>query len=246
MHAPLRVHVSPFGGDNPDRIIKPAKKEKVDRLYLFTMSDRDRYAPQFKVLCQQIIDQNVVDPKELRIRKCNFFDFSELMTLNASIIREEQLANNLIYYNVSTGGAFLSITSILSCFLFKATPYYCVMHYDPDFVPDDPEIIYFPKYTIPYPSKDLIQFLAKINNITRLRQSKALSKAECLEILESLQPGKKFNERTSSKYNILKYGYLDNRQLENLISVEKNPRGKVRLTSEGEFAVQLFSSFFGI
>jgi len=210
------------------------------------MSDPDRYAKIFQELCQSVKDQKVVDPTELKIKKCNFYNFNELMTLNAAIIREERNAGNLIYYNVSTGGALLSIASILCCLLFNATPYYCMMDYATQTVPDNPEILSFPQYKIQHPDKDLIQFLAKIDQTINSRQSKTLSKAECLEILEDLQPGKNFNERTSSKYNILKYGYLDKLQVENLISVENRPRGKVRLTPAGEFAVQLFSSFFGI
>ncbi len=246
MDAPLRVHVAHFGSpSDPDRIIKPALKGRADRLYLLTMKDPDLLAKKFDALCQRVKNNHVVDPAELRIRKCNFYNFNETMATNAAIIRDEQNAGNTVFYNVSTGGALLSIASILCCFLFGATPYYCKMDYKTHQVPDNPDLLDFPQYKIQYPDKETIQFLLKIRETTKSRPSKTLSKTECLEILAKLQP-KKFQDKTSSKYNILKYAYLDKLESEGLIQVEKRTRGKVQLKGPGEFAVQLFSSFYGL
>ncbi len=166
------------------------------------------------------------------------------MAINATIIREEQDAGNHVYYNVSTGGALLSIASILCCFLFDATPYYCVMDYKTGKVPDNPEILDFPPYKIKPPDLSSIQFLRGVYEVVKSSPSKVISKSECLDILKEIKTAKKSKEKTSSDYNILKYGYLDKLEEEKLISVEKRPRGKVRITPAGEFAVQLFSAFY--
>ncbi len=243
MDAPLRVHVAHFGSPyDTDRILKPALEGKADRLYLMTMRDPDLYAKNFEELCQDVKKSHIPD---LRIKRCNFFDFNELMVTNATIIREEQDAGNHIYYNISTGGALLSIASILCCFLFDATPYYCKMDYRTRQVPDNPEILLFPPYKIKPPDPGTIQFLRGIYDIVKSRQSKKISKSECLDVLKSIKTDK-FKEKTSSDYNILKYGYLDKLEEQTLITVEKNPRGKVEITRAGEFAIQLFSAWYNL
>jgi len=63
--------------------------------------------------------------------------------------------------------------------------------------------------------------------------------------MEQLHPKEVFS-KTSGDYNKLKFRYLDKLEERKYIKIERKPRGKVKISSEGEFALKIFSIFFGL
>jgi hypothetical protein len=52
--------------------------------------------------------------------------------------------------------------------------------------------------------------------------------------------------KSSGTYNKLKFKFLDKLTRDNLITVEPSSRGRVSITPEGQFAVDVFSAYYDL
>ena len=148
-------------------------------------------------------------------------------------------------FNLSTGGNLLSSAGMLSCILFDAEPYFLVKDFKKGKIPANPEILPFPKYNIIHPEKSLINFLLSIKREMDLNKTDIISKRQCLSLMEQLHPDEVFS-KTSGDYNKLKFRYLDKLEERKYIEIENKPRGKIRITRDGEFALKIFSIYYGL
>jgi len=241
MQVSLRVHIIPIGNDQEERIFKPVEILNADRVYLITMRGEDIFKDKFNLIKKGLIAKNLIRKNELKEIFCNLYDFYDLIQTFGKIIKNELKERNKVFFNISTGGKLISTAGILACIIFGATPYYCKKDYKKNVIPENPEIIWFPKFHFQKPEKDLIKFLIKMDNYIKSRMINKISKKECIEILREIHPEIKISERTSGPYNKLKYKYLD--KLKNLkyINIEQKARGKIEITKEGDLAMKIYS-----
>ncbi len=244
MQTPLRVHIIPIGDDIVDRIVKPAKFPRPDRIYLINFRGKTRFENVRGEVKKQLIDQGIVSPSELFEIECNFYNFTEVLQTYAKIMRDEQQKGNTISFNVSTGGKLNSLAGMLACLLFGATPYFCKQDFEHGIIPDQPDILHFPKYHIEKPAAELVQFLLALQKRGGKQEAPKFTKGECLEVMQELNPDMKLSGKTSGDYNKLKFRYLDKLLDCGYIAVAPGIRGKVAITDAGQFAVDIFSAYY--
>ena len=152
---------------------------------------------------------------------------------------------NKVYFSLSTGGNLLSSAGMLSCILFDAEPYFLVKDFKKGKIPANPEILPFPKYNIVHPEKALIKFLLSMKREMDLNKTDLISKGQCLRLMEQLHQDEVFS-KTSGDYNKLKFRYLDKLEGRKYIKIENKTRGKIRISTDGEFALKIFSIYYGL
>lgn len=235
------MHIIPIGDDDVDRIVVPAEIGKADRIYLITKKGKNLFADLVKNSKNLLLSKRIVQKDNLIEIRCDIFNFTELLEVFAKIIHEEKdLAGNHVFFSISTGGNLISAAGMLSCVLFGAEPYFLIKDFKRNKIPANPEILEFPKFKVNYPDKILITFLRKMRNHMRKTKSSLISKRKCLELMEKKQ------KYLPGDYNKLKYTYLDKLIKSNYIEIEDKPQGKVKITSDGDFSLEIFSIFYGL
>ncbi len=241
-----RVHIIPIGDDEIDRIVIPAEIGKADRIYLVTKKGKNLFADLVKNSKNVILTNRIVRKEDLIEIQCDIFNFTELLQTFAKIIKTEvKEGKNKVFFSLSTGGNLMSAAGMLSCILFDAEPYFLVKDFKKNKIPVNPEILPFPKYNVILPEKSLINFLYSMKEKMKMDEVEILSKRQCLYLMEQLHPNEVFS-KTSGDYNKLKFRYLDKLEERKYIEIEKKPRGKIRITNDGEFALKIFSIYFGL
>jgi hypothetical protein len=241
-----RVHIIPVGDDEVDRVVIPAKIGKADKIYLVTMTKgKDLYTDIFENSKKKILNLGIVQEEDLIETRCDIFNFTEIIQTFANIIRKERKDNNIVFFSLSTGGNLLSAAGMLACVLFGAEPYFCKKDYEKNEIPFNPEILPIPKYNIIYPEKSLIYFLLLIRNEMVRNNTDKISKGECLNLMKQIHPNEKFS-KTSGDYNKLKFRYLDKLVERKYIKIDIKPRGKIKISKDGKFALKIFSIFYGL
>ncbi|KKN53278.1 hypothetical protein LCGC14_0604120 [marine sediment metagenome] len=241
-----RVHIIPIGDDDVDRIVIPAEMGKADRIYLIFKEGENLFADIVEKSRNIILTKRIVKKEDLIDKACDIFDFSKLLQEFAEIIRLERIEKgNDVFFSLSTGGNLLSAAGMLSCMLFGAEPYFLVKDFKENKIPVNPEILPFPKYNVFLPEKSLIQFLFSISEEMRKNGIEILSKKQCLRLMEQLHPNEVFS-KTSGDYNKLKFRYLNKLEVRNYIEIENKPRGKIKISPDGEFALKIFSIYYGL
>ncbi|MFX0098725.1 MAG: DUF6293 family protein [Candidatus Hodarchaeota archaeon] len=240
MIQPLRVHIIPVGDEIVERIIKPAEIGRADKIYFIRFSGNDLFENTFLKARDALVDS--LNKLEVIEKRCNYYEFPELMKIYAEIFREEQNVGNTIFVNVSTGGKLNSIAGTLACMLFGGFPYFCIKDFTTGKIASDP-ILNLPVYSVNKPEKELLQFLVDIKK--RMGKSQTISKKECLVMLKNAGvPGFSASDRTSKFYNKLKFRYLDKLLARKYIKVGAGSRGEISITPEGKFALDTFSIYY--
>ncbi|MHA1148729.1 MAG: HFX_2341 family transcriptional regulator domain-containing protein [Promethearchaeota archaeon] len=240
---PQRIHVIPIGDDEVDRIVIPTKMIKADRIYLIFKKGKNLFEELVKNCKNEILSNNIVQSDDLIEIKCDIFDFTELLQIFADIIRKEKKDHNTVYFSLSTGGNLMASAGMLSCIIFGAEPYFVKKDFKKNRIL--PEILPFPQFKIELPNISLISFLSKIKKEMEKQKSEMISKVDCLKIMEFLHPNEKLSN-TPGDYNKLKFRYLDKLEKRGYIEIEEKPRGKIQVTTEGEFALKIFSIYYGL
>ncbi len=246
MKYPQRVHIIPIGDDDVDRIVIPAEIGKADRIYLIIKKGKNLFEDLINNSIKEILTKGIVKEDDLIEIRCNIFDFTELLQIFAKIIRKErEVMKNKVYFSLSTGGNLLSAAGMLSCVLFDAEPYFLIKDFKKNKIPANPEILPFPKYNIIHPEKSLITFLLSIKEEMKAKKTDTISKGQCLRLMEQLHPKELFS-KTSGDYNKLKFRYLDKLEERKYIEIERKPRGKIKISTDGKFALKIFSIYYGL
>ena len=246
MKYPQRVHIIPIGDDDVDRIVIPTEIGKADRIYIITKKGKNLFADLVKSSKNEILAKNIVQKEDLIEIQCDIFNFTELLQIFAKIIRKERVEmKNKVFFSLSTGGNLLSAAGMLSCVLFDAEPYFLIKDFKRGRIPANPEILPFPKYNIILPEKSLINFLLSMKKGIDSNIADSISKRQCLSLMEQLHPNEVFS-KTSGDYNKLKFRYLDKLEERKYIEIENKPRGKIKISNDGEFALKIFSVYYGL
>lgn len=211
-----------------------------DKIYFIRFSDNDLFEKTFMNARDELLKE--LKRPEIIEKKCNYYEFPSLMKIYAEIFKEEE-QGNVIHVNVSTGGKLNSIAGTLACMLFGGFPYFCIKDFTTGTVPEEP-ILNLPVYNVDKPGKDLIKFLVDIKK--RMGKRKSISKKDCLIMLKNAGvQGFNSSDRTSKFYNKLKFRYLDKLLARNYITVGPGPRGEIQISKDGEFALEIFSIYYG-
>lgn len=243
MRFPQSVHIIPIGDDDVERIVVPVEIGKPDRIYLITKKGKNLFGNIVRNSKIEIIKKGILNKENIIEVRCDIFDFGELIRIFAEIIRKE--SGNRVFFSLSTGGNLLSAAGMLSCVLFNAEPYFLIKDFKKNKIPTNPEILPFPKLGIDLPDKLIIKFLLSMKSHMDIAKEDFISKSQCLSIMEEFHPKEEFL-KTSGNYNKLKFRYLDKLENRRYINIENKPRGKIRLTSDGQFALDIFATFYGL
>jgi hypothetical protein len=237
------VHIVPIGDDLVDRIVRPAELRRADRIYLINFREKTLFKEIETQVKQELLKLRTVP--ELIERQCDFYNFSEILQTYARIIHQEQQAGNAIFFNVSTGGKMNSLAGMLACLLFGVTPYFCMQDFKENYIPDPPILLNFPKFHVERPPLELVRFLLVLQGRGTGRVNPKFTKGECLEVMHDLNPEIPLAGKTSGDYNKLKFRYLDKLVERGYIELTPGLRGKVTITEEGKFAVEIFATYYG-
>lgn len=234
-----RVYIIPVGDDDVDRIVIPAKHGKADRVYLVTMAENDLF-------------QNIVQGAQSYLQKlkieviistCNLENFHDFILQIARIIQTERSKKNIIHYSISSGGNLAAAAGMLVCQIFQIQPYFIKKDFSIGKILDTQ--LNIPLYHIAVPEKHLIEFLEDMQTAMKISTSTSLSKKDCLELMKHRHSEEHFTS-SSGEYNKLKFRYLDKLVSYHFIALENKVRGKITITSEGQFALDFFAIYYNI
>ncbi|MHA1684396.1 MAG: HFX_2341 family transcriptional regulator domain-containing protein [Promethearchaeota archaeon] len=244
MKQSLRVHIIPVGDDIMERLFLPARMGRADKVYFITFSGDDIFGHVLEATRNRLIKEKVLKKEDIIEIRCDFYNFTELLSTYADLIRQEKDVGNQVFINLSTGGKLNGIAGMLACMLFNARPYFCKKDFVLNEIPEPPQIIEFPRYHIEPPSRELVQFLHVISKYMKSNRYHKISKGECLDLLKGYEHQFKDAKKSSGDYNKLKFRYLDKLRKHQYIIVEDKPRGHVLITEEGRFALEIFRIFY--
>ncbi len=247
----LRVHVAPVGDDLPARIVRPLIHGKADRVYLVHHEeDQDLFKNIRETVKAELNSNHILPMAEIHEISVDFYDFEALFQTYTAILRLETDRGNAVYLNVSTGGKLNSLTAMFACQLFGGHPYFCKKDFSANVIPENPEILAFPRYPVQQPPRVLVEFLQRVVDYMGVHGISKISKKECIEILAPVDEDFSLSTkkgRTSGAYNMLRFRYLD--PLEStwgFIKMEHKPRGKILITPEGLFGLKIFSIHYSL
>ena len=155
-----RVHIIPIGDDILDRITVPPQKGHADKVIFITKEGEDLFSDLVVKAQRALIEEHIVGPEMVIVRKCDIFDFTAVLELLAELIRKEQQDHNTVFISISTGGKLMAAAAMLACFLFGAEPYFLKMHYQTMTIPLVPEIFPVPRLSFEPPKKALTATVA--------------------------------------------------------------------------------------
>jgi CRISPR locus-related DNA-binding protein len=178
-----RVHIAPVGF-HINRVTEPCIRMRADKIYLLTQSDNDKAKSYLERIEKELSSQNFLSVDKLYV---NIWDLYDCISAFKTIFEKETDSN--LYVNVSTGSKIVSIASMLSCMIWRATPYYVHLDYgkkdDQKEINDNfmdetvTDIIELPVYKISGPREESLTILEIL-----LKNNGKIKKKKLIETLE--------------------------------------------------------------
>lgn len=238
----LRVHIAPIGFDPVQRVASPLIEQRADRVYLVSRSKRGDPASG---IVRQVEETLAKHPStEVKHVYAEIWDLFSCLEKYRNIFHSEE--GNHIYVNVSTGSKVLAMAGMLSCMLWKGTPYYTKLDYEdggPDKGADKRKVAgtdFLPVYQIHMPSAESL-FVLSIINSARGKMSKK-------DLIEKLQEAKLIprylpSQPKSAPHSRLRV-ILDPLQTQwHFIHIKsKGRRSEIFLTDQGYSALRIFGT----
>jgi hypothetical protein len=247
-----RVHIVPVGFE-VERITEPLERERADRVYLITRSDRDAAASFVEEVERRL--RKAPWPVDVRIVRTDLWDTFHAVSEYRRIFEAERRTDRHaagvlpLRVNVSTGTKITAIAGTLACMLWNGEPYYVqvsrswysdrpprarVVHDVVDRI--DPVHV----YELRAPAPELVQVLEALH-----RRGGSLRKRELIRELGLDRPGPGGAPPASPQ---AQHGRLA-RRLDPLeakwgfVATEaRGPRARVHLTDQGRVALTLFGA----
>ena len=226
------------------RVTEPLVKMLADKVYLVTYKENDdarKFVDQIK---DELHKYPHIDQQTIYV---DLWDLYECLEKFRQIVLTE--GQNHVFVNVSTGTKITSIAGMLSCMLWKATPYYAAVAYPktieaqppPTEIVEDPEVL--PVYDINKPKRESLQVLDLLKKSGgRMKKAQLINELEKLGVIR-LKDESIVKFTKSAKHSQLKV-ILDPMELEwNYVKVEANGRrSEVSLTEQGATALRIFGT----
>ena len=241
----LRVHIIPIGNANAERVMKPLKKLRPEKIYLYTASFKDAFLKDYNEVKSRLKSELNLSGKDIIEGKINYYDLVECMTEIAKIYHIENSMGNNVYINIS-GGTMLSVAGSLSRLFFGIIPYFTKKDYINNKFSQDPFIPNIPNLSLDILSKNHVLFLTAIKRYIDENQETGISKKETIDLINDLKIFPTSWEKKSNFYNKLNTHFLDELERKAIIKVERKPRGKIFLTDEASFVISVFGAYYGI
>lgn len=254
--ARARVHIVPVGFE-VERITEPIERERADRVYLVTRTDRDAAASFVETVRRRLAA--AAWPVDVRIVRTELWDTFEVVAAYRRIFAEERRIDRHapgvlpLRVNVSTGTKITAIAGTLACMLWNGEPYY--VQVSRSWYTDRPprargvhdvveRVDPVHVYELRAPAPELVEVLEALR-----RRGGSLRKRELLRELRLDRPGPDGGPGLSPQ---AQHGRLS-RRLEPLehrwgfVATEsRGPGARVRLTEQGRVALTLFATDGGV
>ncbi len=232
----------PVGYDTT-RVTEPLISRKADRVYFIRHEGDKGYSRYF-----EFIKEELADRKDLEIHEefVHIWDLFECLKKFKEIVRKEK--NNHVYVNVSTGSKITAIAGMLTSMLMpNVEPYYVHIEYPSqktqkkikkDTVKESNEL---PVFEINQPQKEFLSVLDILSEHGDMRKSKLIEELENKKIIKQRDKQKPFFT-DHAKHSQLR-AILDpmERNWDFIEIVGKGKRSKVKITSQGIFALRMFN-----
>lgn len=239
----LRIHIAPIGFDPVQRITSPLIEQRADRVYLVSRSKQGD--PASGIVRQ--VEAALAKYPSIEIKRvyAEIWDLFSCLEKYRDIFQSEKEGNH-IYVNVSTGSKVLAMAGMLSCMLWKGTPYYAKLDYEdggPDKGADKRKVTgtdFLPVYQIHMPSAESLLVLSIIN--------KAGGKTSKKELIEQLQEVRMIPRFQPSQPRSAPHGrlraILDPLETQwHFVQVKSwGRKSEVSLTEQGNSALRIFGT----
>lgn len=245
MKPSLRVHVIPFGRDEPKRIVYPTDYLKADKIYLLSISKKEARPVEYEEIKDALLKDVLSKPEDLIEKKVDFYDLSDLLRTYAEIFRLEKAEGNTVYVNLA-GGTMLTLAATLSCILFNGVPYFLKKDYETGKLNLKPKFLELPHYIMEQPNEDLTYLLTFMSEYMKLKKTDKISKGKCIDFLMKSGRDRDFGGKKPKDYNKLNVRYLNKLTAKKLIVVEEKTRGEISLTEDGKLAESVFSVYHDV
>lgn len=241
MASNLRVHIAPVGFDPAQRVTAPLLEYRADKVYLVSRSKKDSASDRMAEVRRILEKHPHIEVNEVYVNIWDLFDclekFREIFTAEKE---------NHVFVNVSTGSKVVAIAGMLSCMLWKGTPYYARLDYGKDGPSgtSDKRTVegtdFMPVYQITMPSEESLAVLSIISNAGGKTSKKEL--IEKLQQIRLIQPSQASQTR-SAPHSRLR-AILDPLESHwHFIEVKsRGRRSEVLLTAQGKNALKIFGT----
>ena len=121
------MHIAPVGFE-VERVTEPLERERADRVYLLTRTDRDAAAPFVDEVTRRLA--RATWPIEVRLVRTELWDVFHALSSFRQIFEAERRTDRTarevlpVRVNVSTGTKITAIAGTLACMLWNGSPYY--------------------------------------------------------------------------------------------------------------------------
>lgn len=248
--ARARVHIAPVGFE-VERITEPVERERADRVYLVTRTDRDAAATFVEAVERRLARADW--PVDVRVVRTELWDTFEVVAAYRRIFATEGRIDRHapgvlpLRVNVSTGTKITAIAGTLACMLWNGEPYYVQVSrsWYSDRPPRAPTVHDVVErvdpvhvYELRAPAPELVEVLEALR-----RRGGTLRKRELLRELGLDRPG---SDGTRALSPQAQHGRLARRldPLEHrwgFVTIDVHgPRARVQLTDQGRVALTLF------
>jgi hypothetical protein len=221
-------------------------KMLADKVYLVSLGGEDDAAVKFVSYMNRDLSQNYEHIKVVEVT-VDVWDLYDCVGKYREIILKEK--GNHLYINVSTGTKVTAIAGMLSCMLWRATPYYARVSYpQPKSVESprtehvlEPDLL--PTYEIKKPKSEILLVLKMLKEHQgKLRKGGLIRELEVAGIIR-VKDENIAELSESAKHSQLR-AILDPMEREwGFITVEASGRrSEVSITEQGENALRIFGS----
>lgn len=241
---PDRTHIMPMGFEE-DRIIKPTRKFKADKLVIIrhenddtTDDSKERFEEHLENVKKDLSTIGVTP----EMKKCDIFDVYDSLRAISESINEHK--NDHVYVNLSAGSKITAIAGMIACMCSDTEPYYARAT---DYTGKSPskisEINALPKYKIDPPTSDQIEILDHLDKTGPLTKKDLIKFGEASD-LDFLSD---FNGKEKGKYRRLQSRIIAPLGESEYITVQRSGRERiVKMTRAGNNARKAFQHLAAI
>ena len=235
----LRIHIVPVGYDTT-RITEPLLSKKADKVY-FLRHENDTKSSYFDFISSKLEGTGI----DIQEKFVNIWDLFQCIGKFKEIVNSEK--DNHFYINVSSGSKITAIAGMLTSMLMpNVEPYYVHIEYpSPGIkkIKEDTikESVELPVFEINQPPNDFLITLRLLSQHDFMKKSQLIEELENANIIKQKDLDKPFFSE-HAKHSQLRALLDPMERTWDFIKIDgKGKRSKVRITSQGNFALKIFS-----
>lgn len=239
IHPPMRIHIIPVGNSSIERLLKPARYLKAERVYLLTIRGKDAFAKEYSEIKEKLLENLLKKKSDLIEIKADYYDLEDFLGIISAICQKEKEKGNEIWINIS-GGTMISVVGTLASVYYGIKPYFAKYDYNKKEIEEGALIPPIPNYPILKPDEKIMQLLILMDREMKELKTSKIQKRRCIDLIKNNNLDIDFTGSHTSIYNKLNNRYLLPMEVQRFIKIHKSTHSEIEITPDGYFAMKVF------